>query len=112
MMNASPPKVFGPLASVLMVGCGAIVADATGPVVADSTAPDAARDAGDDTGVADAIADTDVGAEGLVTTCGGKVCHGICAPTPDLCTCYGIVGGCPPPLVCCPFRPGCHSKCL
>lgn len=92
----------------LLSACGGMVeedngVDATADVVKDSVSPmpDSAFEAS-----ADAPMDrwTPCGqrADGLFDCCGGAACKGMCYfENTDICTCFGIDGGCPGNTVCC-----------
>lgn len=118
------------LALLLACGCGgAVAADPGDTGVGDSgagakdvaAAPDASVppiDTASDTlreDAADSAATTDA-VEGHYSICNGKPCRGLCIAMdgpekPPVCWCGGLDGGCPAPLVCCPYRGGCNAKC-
>lgn len=89
-----------------LFGCGMVArAEDAGLIASDSAALDATPD-GAETTVEDA------GPCGLLNPyqhcCGSALCNGSCTPDGG-CECYGIMGGCKAPLLCCDF-PGCSAK--
>lgn len=99
-----------------------LLASACGGRIENVAQPDATIviEASPGEGGADSATDsaTDTGFDGcsapvplIRACCGGKICNGTCDPKDSTrCTCKGIVGGCPPPTVCCSLRAGCVAS--
>ncbi len=113
---------------VLLVGCGTTtVVSPTETGIPDSASPDTADSAADgaedlsippwDAGPPLVDGGTACGApDGGVlvswTCCAGKACAGECflVDGGEVCSCFGITGGCTSPLFCCKVREGCMDN--